>query len=148
MRTISSHILSLHEIREAHVPTVISVLKHQPKCCYWERCRSVSPAHNSHDSRTVCPVTRHGQSGNQQDSRTVLFLHGCLHLKHFRKNEKSYLLAGLNESFWGAEWKSRMPSCFIFVSNEIGQNILLNIVLWFDSEYKGSGRVLLSNNRI
>lgn len=34
---------------------------------------------------------------------TLLVLSVCFHLKHFRKNEKSYILAGLNDIFLGAK---------------------------------------------
>lgn len=65
------------------------------------KVQEVLSAQNSHGSSTDCPVTRHGQSGNLQDSNTVLVF--SLYLKHSRKNEKSSILAGLNESFPGAE---------------------------------------------
>lgn len=93
------------------------------------------------------PSKRAWPKGWSVDGRTVQVGHGCPLVKHFLKHDKWWVLAGLNESFPGAEWKSRTSSCSIFVTNGIGQHVPLNAVLWFDSKYNGSRTVLISNNR-
>lgn len=107
-----------------------------------KRLTSVLLAHDSHYSSAACSATTYGQSDNQQDSRTVTV--ADLH-ENISKNDKIYILAGLNKSFPGTEQKSRMSSCSIFLTNAIGQSVLINTALRFDSNYKGSRRTFISN---
>lgn len=75
----------------------------------------------------------------------LLLLQICM--QNISKNDKIYILAGLNKSFPGTQRKSRMSSCSTFLTNAIGQSVLINTALRSDSNYKGSRRIFISSKR-